>query len=98
MKNEQNIFEKNLLNLNEDLAKNEIQKKLLKDELIYLENQLLELEDGQIIGDGQSDFTKNISSYKFSQNEQNFNILDVPGIEGNEKIVINERGMLWKRK
>mgnify|MGYP000443938689 CR=1 FL=1 len=90
LKNEQNIFEKNLLNLNEDLAKNEIQKKLLKDELIYLENQLLELEDGQIIGDGQSDFTKNISSYKFSQNEQNFNILDVPGIEGNEKIVINE--------
>ena len=90
LKNEQNIFEKNLLNLNEDLAKNEIQKKLLKDELIYLENQLLELEDGQIIGDGQSDFTKNISSYKFSQNEQNFNILDVPGIEGNEKIVIDE--------
>ena len=90
LKNEQNIFEKNLLNLNEDLAKNEIQKKLLKDELIYLENQLLELEDGQIIGDGQSDFTKNISSYKFSQNEQNFNILDVPGIEGNKKIVINE--------
>ena len=31
LKNEQNIFEKNLLNLNEDLAKNEIQKKLLKD-------------------------------------------------------------------
>jgi hypothetical protein len=90
LKNEQNIFEKNLLNLNEDLAKNEPQQKLLKDELIYLENQLLELEDGQIIGDGQSDFTKNISSYKFSQNEQNFNILDVPGIEGNEKIVIDE--------
>lgn len=90
LKNEQNIFEKNILNLNEDLTKNEIQKKLLKDELIYLENQLLELEDGQIIGDGQSDFTKSISSYKFSQNEQNFNILDVPGIEGNEKIVIEE--------
>ena len=90
LKNEQNIFEKNLLNLNEDLAKNEIQKKLLKDELIYLESKLLELEDGQIIGDGQSDFTKSISSYKFSKNDQKFNILDVPGIEGNEKIVIDE--------
>lgn len=90
LKKEQNIFEKNSVDLNEDLTKKEEQKKLLKDELISLENKLLELEDGQIIGNGGSDFTKSISSYKFSKNGQNFNILDVPGIEGNEKIVIDE--------
>ena len=90
LKNEQKIFEKELFNLNENLTKCEQSKNLLKDELIYLESKLLELEDGQIIGDGQSDFTKSISSYKFSKNDQKFNILDVPGIEGNEKIVIDE--------
>lgn len=90
LKNEQNIFEKELFSLNENLTKCEQSKNLLKDELIYLESKLLELEDGQIIGDGQSDFTKSISSYKFLKNEQKFNILDVPGIEGNEKIVIDE--------
>lgn len=90
LKNEQKIFEKELFNLNENLTKCEQSKNLLKDELIYLESKLLELEDGQIIGDGQSDFIKSISSYKFSKNDQKFNILDVPGIEGNEKIVIDE--------
>ncbi len=49
---------------------------------------LLELEkfqDGAIIGDGRSDFTLKARSYSFQYNHQNFVLLDVPGIEGNEK-------------
>ncbi|WP_423752032.1 GTPase [Helicobacter pylori] len=54
---------------------------------------LLELEkfqDGAIIGDGRSDFTLKARSYSFQYNHQNFVLLDVPGIEGNEKKVIDQ--------
>ncbi|RKV31389.1 GTPase [Helicobacter pylori] len=54
---------------------------------------LLELEkfqDGAIIGDGRSDFTLKTRSYSFQYNHQNFILLDVPGIEGNEKKVIDQ--------
>ncbi len=90
LKNKQILFEKELLILNEDLDKKEILLNSSQNELLDLENKLLRLEDGQIIGDGQSDFTKNISTYEFTNNGQTFKILDVPGIEGNEKIVIDE--------
>lgn len=90
LENKQVLLKKDLFNINEDLTKNETQLNFLKDEVLNLEEELLKLEDGQIIGDGQSDFTKSISSYKFSKNDQKFNILDVPGIEGNEKMVIDE--------
>ncbi len=51
---------------------------------------LLELEkfqDGAIIGDGRSDFTKKTKSYTLKHNNQSFVLLDVPGIEGDEKKV-----------
>ncbi|MGL2360277.1 GTPase [Helicobacter pylori] len=54
---------------------------------------LLELEkfqDGAIIGDGRSDFTLKTRSYPFQYNHQNFILLDVPGIEGDEKKVIQQ--------
>ncbi|MGL2485785.1 GTPase [Helicobacter pylori] len=54
---------------------------------------LLELEkfqDGAIIGDGRSDFTLKTRSYSFQYNHQNFILLDVPGIEGSEKKVIDQ--------
>ncbi|WP_120976132.1 GTPase [Helicobacter pylori] len=54
---------------------------------------LLELEkfqDGAIIGDGRSDFTLKTRSYPFQYNHQTFTLLDVPGIEGNEKKVIDQ--------
>ncbi len=57
------------------------------------EHALLELEkfqDGAIIGDGRSDFTLKTRSYPFQYNHQNFILLDVPGIEGNEKKVIDQ--------
>lgn len=53
-------------------------------------NELHSLQDGAIIGDGRSDFTLKTQSYPFQYNHQNFILLDVPGIEGSEKKVIDQ--------
>ncbi|GAA8372380.1 hypothetical protein HpDR4_19870 [Helicobacter pylori] len=53
-------------------------------------NELHSLQDGAIIGDGRSDFTLKTQSYSFQYNHQNFVLLDVPGIEGSEKKVIDQ--------
>lgn len=53
-------------------------------------NELHSLQDGAIIGDGRSDFTLKTQSYSFQYNHQNFILLDVPGIEGDEKKVIEQ--------
>lgn len=53
-------------------------------------NELHSLQDGAIIGDGRSDFTLKTQSYSFQYNHQTFTLLDVPGIEGNEKKVIQQ--------
>ncbi len=50
-------------------------------------NELTSLQDGAIIGDGRSDFTLETKSYTLKHNNQSFVLLDVPGIEGNEKKV-----------
>lgn len=44
-------------------------------------------QDGAIIGDGQSDFTRESTSYEFTANGNKFVLLDVPGIEGKESLV-----------
>nr|WP_229763374.1 AAA family ATPase [Helicobacter pylori] len=49
--------------------------------------ELKELQDGATIGDGRSDFTLKTRSYSFQYHHQNFILLDVPGIEGDEKKV-----------
>lgn len=41
-------------------------------------------EDGLIVGDGQSDFTKTYEEYQLRINGVPFTLIDVPGIEGNE--------------
>ncbi|GAA6987250.1 hypothetical protein ID0090_03400 [Helicobacter pylori] len=43
------------------------------------------MQDGAAIGDGRSDFTQKTKSYTFKHGDQNFVLLDVPGIEGDEK-------------
>lgn len=53
-------------------------------------DELTSLQDGAIIGDGRSDFTLKTQSYPFQYNHQNFILLDVPGIEGSEKKVIDQ--------
>lgn len=41
--------------------------------------------DGEIVGDGQADFTKVYSEYNMSIKGHPFTLIDVPGIEGNEE-------------
>ncbi len=52
--------------------------------------ELEKLQDGAIIGDGRSDFTTETKSYTLKYNNQSFVLLDVPGIEGDEKKVKQE--------
>lgn len=49
--------------------------------------ELETLQDGAIIGDGQSDFTREATSYEFTANGDKLVLLDVPGIEGKEELV-----------
>ncbi len=49
--------------------------------------ELEELQDGAIIDNGRSDSTLKTESYTLKHNNQNFVLLDVPGIEGDEKKV-----------
>ncbi|MGT0062963.1 AAA family ATPase [Helicobacter pylori] len=48
-------------------------------------NELHSLQDGAIIGDGRSDFTLETKSYTLKHGNKTFTLLDVPGIEGDEK-------------
>ncbi len=52
--------------------------------------ELKKLQDGAIIGDGRSDFTLKIKSYTLKHGNKTFTLLDVPGIEGDEKKVIQQ--------
>lgn len=52
--------------------------------------ELHSLQDGATIGDGRSDFTLETKSYTLKHNNKTFTLLDVPGIEGNEKKVIDQ--------
>ncbi len=53
-------------------------------------NELHSLQDGAIIGDGRSDFTTKARSYTLKHGNKTFTLLDVPGIEGDEKKVIQQ--------
>ena len=64
------------------------QKQKAEQEQLHLNNkaqQLAEFADGNIIGDGRSDFTRHNTAFDFDG--QAFSLIDVPGIEGNEEIV-----------
>ncbi len=52
--------------------------------------ELKKFQDGAIIGDGRSDFTTETKSYTLKHNNKTFTLLDVPGIEGDEKKVIQQ--------
>ena len=51
--------------------------------------QLVPLQDGNIIGNGCSDFTLQSHIYRFTANGQKFQLIDVPGIEGDEAQVMS---------
>lgn len=62
------------------------------DDFDQLKAKLRPYVDGQIIGDGRSDFTRDTVSYSLNINGQIIQFLDVPGIEGNEDLVKQEIG------
>ena len=49
--------------------------------------ELSKYADGQIIGDGRSDFTRYNTEFEFNVDNRSFILIDVPGIEGDENIV-----------
>lgn len=61
------------------------------EKCIFEKNAILKklepYQDGGIIGDGQSDFTRETTSYTFTINDNKFVLIDVPGIEGKEELV-----------
>lgn len=60
----------------------------LKEKVKQISGQLSECCDGKIIGDGRSDFTREVTTYKVEHNGQKFALLDLPGIEGKEDLVL----------
>jgi hypothetical protein len=60
---------------------------------IQLARLLAELQihaDGEIIGDGRADFTRETQRYELELDGQPFALLDVPGIEGKEGLVLDQ--------
>jgi len=71
----------------------ENEKKVLEQQLQQFEKmleKLREFEDGQIMGDGRSDFTRESKEFLFDINGTQVKLIDIPGIEGDEKLVENE--------
>ncbi|MFP6172429.1 AAA family ATPase [Helicobacter pylori] len=59
--------------------------------------ELEKLQDGAIIGDGRSDFTLETKSYTLKHGNKTFTLLDVPGIEGDEKKLFSKFLTLHKK-
>lgn len=54
-------------------------------------------KDGNIIGDGHSDFTRKAKTYRFTADGQAFALIDVPGTEGDEAKVNEQINNAVKR-
>ena len=76
--------------MNLELEKMEGMYLKIKENQHRLNQELMHLSDGLIIGDGQSDFTRDVKAYKFSRHNQDYVLLDLPGIEGKEELVTKE--------
>ena len=84
-------------NFEKEIKKKNNLKQQLKNNIKKAEKEREAYCDGQIIGDGQSDFTKDTTTYELENNEENFTLLDLPGIEGNEEIVMKDITKSLKR-
>lgn len=78
----------NELNKLLDLTKKQQTKAKQKERELHDRCKILEdYADGKIIGTGASDFTRINATYNFPIEKTEFSLIDVPGIEGNEKLV-----------
>jgi energy-coupling factor transporter ATP-binding protein EcfA2 len=59
-------------------------------ESVQLLEELERVSDGEIIGDGRADFTRQTQRYDLKLDGKPFALLDVPGIEGKEGLVLSE--------
>lgn len=73
------------------------QQRTLTEQRLQQETQLAQLlgelqvhADGEIIGDGRADYTRTTQRYEFELDGQPFALLDVPGIEGKEGLVLDQ--------
>jgi len=83
-----------LINEIDEKTKELINKKeQLTNQAVYISEQITACADGRIIGDGRSDYTRTVTNYEFDINNQKFALLDLPGIEGNEKPVLDNINM-----
>lgn len=71
-----------------DQEKQTVEKQLQQFEKML--EKLREYEDGQIMGDGRSDYTRLSKEFLFDINGTQVKLIDVPGIEGDEALVENE--------
>lgn len=81
-------FEKKSNSNEKEILKLENKKKELETKLLEREKESIKYQDGKIIGDGRSDFTRENVEYKFNLGNQKFSIIDMPGIEGQEEVVV----------
>lgn len=61
---------------------------LLDKKIQNADEEIIQYCDGKIIGDGRSDYTRDVTDYEIEYNGENFCLLDLPGIEGNEELVL----------
>lgn len=89
IKNQQQKLETNIENLiEENNQKSEeplLQIQASESTKNKIVSQLQNVSDGSIVGDGRSDFTQEVTDYHFNIGDKRFVILDLPGIEGNER-------------
>ena len=86
LKNNQQLLERKKIEIREQSQALATQQ-AVKADLEKKIQILMPLQDGDIISNGCSDFTRAMETYVFSIGEQKFQILDVPGIEGDEEKV-----------
>jgi len=99
-KNEK-IYEIQKIDIEKDIEDEKSIETLLQSKLLSIDDKYRikfeQLGDGQIIGDGRSDYTQETTSYLIEHKNQKFSFLDVPGIEGKESNVIDEINMAVKK-
>ncbi|WP_158652253.1 coiled-coil domain-containing protein [Helicobacter bizzozeronii] len=83
-------YQKDLASIERVLEQDNKQLKNLQAQQAQIKQEQWELADGAIIGDGTLDYTKQFISYQFSARGVAFDLLDVPGIEGDEQSVQEE--------
>ena len=74
---------------NKEINEYDKQIALLDKKIQDINKELEKYCDGKIIGDGSSDYTRDVADYEIEYNGEKFCLLDLPGIEGNEKLVLD---------